>query len=263
VAEFDPNTPSIARVYDYVLGGKNNFAADRELADRLLVLIPKFAELAVENRGFLSRAVTWAANQGIGQFLDLGCGLPTAPNTHESAQAVRDDARVVYVDNDPAVVDHLQGLPTENDPWVRFFDGDVRDVDAVLDGARAGLDLSAPVCLVAGYLLHFCPADTGRDMMGRYAAALAPGSCLVLSVLQGDGEAADEGMKTYSARAAAVYNHPVPDVVSFFGPLKLVPPGLVAARHWDPASDLPQSPPQGNHVIGGVGRKAQISPPWS
>jgi hypothetical protein len=255
VAGFDPNTPSVARVYDYVLGGDDNFAADRELADRLLVLIPKFGELAVENRGFLSRAVTWAANQGIGQFLDLGCGLPTPPNTHETAQAINRDARVVYVDNDPAVIDHLPAVLARDGQGVRFVGRDVRDVAAVLDGARAGLDLSAPVGLVAGYLLHFLTAAAGRDMLDGYAAVLAPGSCLVLSVLQGDGEAADEGMKAYSARAAPVYNHPVPDVVRFFGPLELVPPGLVAARHWHPGADLPESPPRGNHVLGGVGRK--------
>ena len=255
MADFDPNTPSIARVYDLVLGGKNNFAADREFAERLLALIPLVPVVAVENRQFLSRAVTWAANQGIGQFIDLGCGLPTSPSTHESAQAIDGDARVVYVDNDPAVVDHLPALLAKGAPGVRFVDSDVRDVAAVLDGARAALDLSTPVCLVAGYLLHFFTADAGRDMMGGYAAALAPGSCLVLSVLQGDGEAADEGMKTYSSRAAPVYNHPVPEVVSFFGPLELVPPGLVEARHWDAGSCLPNSPPRGNHVIGGIGRK--------
>jgi len=104
VTKFDPSTPSIARVYDYILGGKDNFQADRELADRLLTLVPLIAELVPENRQFLSRAATWVANQGIGQFIDLGCGMPTAPNTHESVQAIDRDARVAYVDNDPVVV---------------------------------------------------------------------------------------------------------------------------------------------------------------
>jgi O-methyltransferase involved in polyketide biosynthesis len=255
VAEFDPNTPSIARVYDYVLGGKDNFAADRELADRLLTLVPLISELAVENRKFLSRAVTWAANQGISQFIDLGCGLPTAPSTHESAQAIIGGARVAYVDSDPVVVSHLQALSAKGNPGVSVLDGDVREVPAVLDSVRADLDLSAPACLIVGYLLHFFTADAARDMVTKYAAALAPGSCLVLSVLQSDSEAADEGLNTYSAKAAPVYSHPVAEIASFFGPLELVPPGLVDARQWHPGWELPDPPPRTSHVIVGVGRK--------
>ena len=181
--EFDPTTPSIARVYDYVLGGKDNFAADRELADQLLGLVPLIAELAAENRQFLARGVTWAAHQGISQFIDLGSGLPTAPNTHESAQAVVGDARVVYVDNDPVVVAHLRALLAQGNPGVSVVDGDVRDVPAILDGVCTSLDLSAPACLVVGYLLHFFTAGAARDLVTRYAAALAPGSYVVLSVL--------------------------------------------------------------------------------
>jgi O-methyltransferase involved in polyketide biosynthesis len=256
VAEFDPNTPSIARVYDCVLGGKDNFAADRELADRLLALVPLIAELAVENRQFLARAVTWAANQGIGQFIDLGCGLPTAPNTHESAQAIISDARVAYVDNDPVVVNHLRALLAKGNPGVSVVDGDVRDVAAVFDGVRAGIDPSAPACLVVGYLLHFFTAEAARDLVARYAAPLAPGSCLVLSVLHADSEAADEGLGTYSSKAAPVYSHSVPEIASFFGPLELVPPGLVDARQWHPGWELPNPPSRDSHVIVGVARKS-------
>jgi hypothetical protein len=106
--EFDPKTPSIARVYDYLLGGKDDFAADREAGDRLIAVFPAVVEAARENRQFLARAVTWVANQGVGQFIDLGCGMPTAPNTHETAQAIRPDARVVHVDNDPIAVSRLR-----------------------------------------------------------------------------------------------------------------------------------------------------------
>ena len=252
---FDPNTPSIARVYDYVLGGKDNYAADRELADRLLARVPLIAELAVENRQFIARAVTWAANQGIGQFIDLGCGMPTAPNTHESAQAIIGDARVAYVDNDPVVVSHLRALLAQGNPSVSVVAGDVRDVAAILDGVRADLSLSAPTCLVVGYLLHFFTPGAARDLMARYTAALAPGSCLVLSVLHANSQAARDSLSTYSSEAAPVYSHPVPEIASFFGPLELVPPGLVDARRWRPDWELPSLPPRENQVIAGVARK--------
>src|SRR5580700_6073711 len=108
VADFDPTTPSIARVYDYLLNGKDNFAVDREVADKLLAVAPIAALVMRENRQFLARAAGWAAKQGIGQFIDLGCGMPTAPNTHQSAQAVADDAQVAYIDNDPVVLTHLR-----------------------------------------------------------------------------------------------------------------------------------------------------------
>jgi O-methyltransferase involved in polyketide biosynthesis len=256
VPKFDPNTPSIARVYDYVLGGKDNFAADRELGDQLLASLPMIAEQAAENRQFLARAAAWAASQGIGQFLDLGCGLPTAPNTHESVQAVSGDARVAYVDNDPIVVNHLHATFVKGNPRVCVVDGDVRDVAAILDGVRAGLDLSAPACLVAGFLLHFFTADAARDLMARYTAALAPGSYLVISVIRpAQTEAVEDSLDTYSAKAAPIFNHPLPDIASFFGDLELVPPGIVNGRQWRPGWDLPGAPRADNFVVVGVARK--------
>jgi len=258
VAKLDSNIPSIARVYDYVLGGKDNFAVDRELANRLIALVPLIPEVAKENRQFLARAVTWAANQGIRQFADLGSGLPTAPNTHESARAAAPDARVAYVDNDPVVVIHLNALLANGNPGVSVVNADVRDVAATLDGMRASLDLSAPVCLVVGYLLHFFTAGAAADLMARYTAALPSGSCLVLSVLHATGEAADEGLSTYSSEAVPVYSHSLPEIASFFGPLELVPPGLVDARLWHPAGPLTGLSPRECHVIAGVARKGRL-----
>jgi hypothetical protein len=153
--DFDPSTPSIARVYDYLLGGQDNFAADREAGERLIAVFPAVVEAARENRQFLSRAVTWAANQGVGQFLDLGCGMPTAPNTHQTAQAVNPDARVAYVDHDAVALGHLQALVAAGRPGVTVVDGDVADPDAILGPAFAGLDPAAPTCLMMGLLLHF------------------------------------------------------------------------------------------------------------
>lgn len=256
MTKFDPATPSIARVYDYVLGGKDNFAADRELGDQLLTLLPLIAEQAVENRQFLARAGAWAASQGIGQFVDLGCGLPTVPNTHESVQAVDGDARVAYVDNDPVVVSHLDALVAKGNRGVSVVDGDVRDVTAILDGVRASVDLAAPACLVAGFLLHFFTADAARDLMARYTAALAPGSCLVVSVIHVDEtEAADQGLGVYTSKAAPIYSHSLPDIASFFGQLELVPPGIVNGRQWRPGWELSNPPRRDNYVVAGVARK--------
>lgn len=256
MAEFDPSTPNIARVYDYVLGGKDNFAADRELGDLLLAILPPIAEQSLQNRQFLSRAAAWAASQGIGQFIDLGCGLPTEPNTHESVQAIIGDARVAYVDNDPVVVTHLRAQFADDNPGVSVVAGDVRDVATILDGIRAGLDLSAPACLVAGFLLHFFTADAARDLTARYMAALAPGSYLVVSVIHPDEtEAANEGLSTYSCTTAPIYRHPLPDIASFFGSLELVPPGIVNAWRWFPGWELQNAPRPDNYVVAGVARK--------
>jgi len=262
VADFDPNTPSIARVYDLVLGGKNNFAADREFAERLLALIPMVPVVAVENRQFLSRAVTWAAEQGISQFIDLGCGLPTSPNTLESARAVDGEARVVSVDNDPVVINHLRALVAKRNPGVTVVDSDVRDWGAVLSAARAALDLSEPVCLVAGCLVHFFTTDAARTLIARYTAELVPGSCLILSAFHADGDDSDAGLGMYSSKTAPVYNHPVPEFASFFAPFELVPPGLVDTRRWRPQWDLVDQDDRDFYVLAGVARKALPGEPF-
>jgi len=256
VPGFDPRKPSIARVYDYLLGGKDNFAADREMGDKLVAVFPPAADLVPENRQFLARAVTWVANQGVSQFIDLGCGMPTVPSTHESAQAVIPGARVAYVDNDPVVVNHLSARFAKGNPGVSSVDGDVRDVAAVLGAVRANLDLTAPACLVIGYLLHFFTADAARDLTASYLAELAPGSLLVVSVLHTDSDAADEGLSAYSSATAPVYSHPAAEVASFFGPAELVPPGLVDARHWHPDwADAISLAPRNSVVMAGVARK--------
>jgi O-methyltransferase involved in polyketide biosynthesis len=255
VPAFDPNTPSIARVYDYLLNGKDNFAADREVAERLLAVAPLTAEVTRENRQFLARAVTWAANQGIGQFIDLGCGMPTAPNTHRTARAVAPGARVAYVDNDVVVLSHLRALAAKGDPGVTVVGGDVREPTAILDAVAAGIDLSAPACLLLGFLLHFSAPDAARDLVASYVAALAPGSYVVLSVGRADSDKTSAGFGTYSAAAAPVYNHSVPEFASFFGPLELVPPGVVDAREWRPDWEQTVSlPPRDGQVIVGVAR---------
>jgi O-methyltransferase involved in polyketide biosynthesis len=256
VADFDPAIPSIARVYDYLLNGKDNFAVDREVAEKLLAVVPFSAEVMRENRHFLARATRWAASQGISQFIDLGCGMPTAPNTHGSAQAVLSEPHVAYVDNDAVVLAHLRALAAKGNPGVTVVDGDVREVAATLAAVRASIDLSRPACLLMGALLHFFPPAAARDLVAGYVAALAPGSYVVLSVGRGDGDAADEGFAAYSSGGAArSYNHSVADFTSFFGDLDLVPPGITDARQWhpDPGEEGP-FPPRAGYTIAGVGR---------
>lgn len=257
--DFDPHTPSIARVYDYFLGGKDNFAADREVAERQIAIAPLIPVIAVENRRFLARAVTWVANQGVAQFIDLGCGMPTVPNTHESARAVIGDARVAYVDNDQVVLSHLKAMVANGRPGVSVVAGDVSEVATIIDGVRSEIDLSAPVCLIMGYLLHFFAPEAAGNLVADYMARLAPGSYLVLSAIHADSEAADEGFGGYSSAVASVYNHSIPDFTGFFGSLDLVPPGVVDARKWQPAWEEPLNiQKREGCVLAGVARVARV-----
>ena len=255
MADFDPSAPSIARVYDYLLDGKDNFAVDRDVALKLLAVAPIAADVMRENRQFLARATRWAAENGISQFIDLGCGMPTAPNTHQTAQAVTPGAHVAYVDIDAVVLAHLRALAAQGNPDVTVIDGDVREVAAILGAIGPGIDLTRPACLSMGALLHFFPPDDAQDLVARYAAALAPGSYVVLSVGRADGDEESRGFGTYSSTGApTVYNHSVAEFAGFFGPLTLVPPGVVDAREWPPDSERAPLPPRPGQALVGVAR---------
>jgi O-methyltransferase involved in polyketide biosynthesis len=252
VADFDPTTPSIARVYDYFLGGRDNFAADRELAQRLIGVFPPIPVTVRENKRFLERAVNGIAGQGTGQFIDIGCGLPTSPSTHDSARIHNVDARVAYVDMDPIVLSHLRGLPAREQAGLTIVDGDVRNAEKVLAGVSEGLELSAPTCLIMAALLHFFPVETGRELVARYAAALAPGSYVVLTMGLADGPAADRFFDLYSRGPAPLYKHSAEDFASFFGDLPLLPPGVADARSWRPGWPMVSVPPkrEGEMIVG-------------
>ena len=254
MAEFNPSVPSIARVYDYFLGGKDHFASDRALADRMIEMAPLAPVITRENRRFIVRAVTWAATQGIGQFIDLGCGMPTAPDTLESARGVIADARVAYVDNDPVVLSHLSARVAKGTPGVTVVAGDVREVPVILDGVQAGIDLSAPVCLIMGFLLHFFTADAARDLVARYTAALPSGSLLILSAIHVDTTGSDEGFAGYSTAVAPVYNHSVAEFASFLDSLEILPPGVVDARMWCTRTGAPDPLQRDQYAIVGVAR---------
>ena len=185
-ALFDTSTPNIARVYDYWLGGKDNYAADRAEAERLIAVYPRLPFLARQSRLFLARAVQWLAKQGVTQFLDLGCGLPTGQNTHEVAQAVHPDCRVVYADADPIVVAHARALL--QGPGVTAIRGDIAEPDAILAEVRAQrlVNLAEPTAVILAMVLHFFDAATASEIVTTFARAVTPGSYIVLSVGSGD-----------------------------------------------------------------------------
>ena len=189
---FDPTKPNIARVWDYWLGGKDNFAADRELAEKMLAVHPPTARMARENRQFLGRAVGYVAARGVRQFIDVGAGLPTALNTHDIAQHVDPQARVAYVDNDPIVISHAGGLLAKS-PGVIAVPGDMRDPGRILaDPVLTGLiDLAEPVCVILSAILHFADAGKARDVAATFAKAVVPGSYLIISC--GSGSRSEGG----------------------------------------------------------------------
>jgi O-methyltransferase involved in polyketide biosynthesis len=203
---FDSTRPNVARVWDYWLGGKDNFAADRELAQKLLDVHPPSAQMARENRRFLGRAVSYVAGRGIWQYIDVGAGLPTALNTHDIAQQVNPRARVAYVDNDPMVISHARGLLARS-PGVIAVPGDMRDPGHILADPKLAelIDLSRPSCVILSGVLHFLDAPTARDVAAAFAGAIAPASYLIISV--GSGNPTEGSTFTSAYSAARVYIH--------------------------------------------------------
>ena len=252
---FDASRPNMGRVYDYWLGGKENFAADREEAERLLEIYPQLRDLVRENRQFVTRAVTWAAQQGIGQFIDLGAGLPASPAVHATARAVLPSARVIYVDNDPVVLAHARALLATGD-GVAAVAADLRDPEAVLTDPemRAVIDLAEPVCVILGAVLHFLDADAARAVTAGYARLIAPRSCLVISAASYDDEAFGKRLSA-EYTAGQFFNHPHADIVSFFAGLELVGPGVAEAQTWRAWMPEPVLRRREGHVLAGVGRK--------
>ena len=238
MAEFDVNAPSIARVYDYWLGGKDNFASDRELGDKLLAQFPPTADIVRENKQFMRQAVAWVTEHGVAQFIDLGAGLPTSPSTQAVAQAIRPDARVAYVDNDPVVVAHLRALLAHGASGVTVADQDIRDVGTVLAAVSDNVDLRQPVGLLLGSLLHFFPVEEGHKMLDGYVAALAPGSYVVVSVGRSGGEGSERFIDTYRQGGVPLHYYSADAIDALFTDLELVPPGITEARAWgvDPAT---------------------------
>ena len=265
-AEVDLAHPSVARVYDYYLGGSHNFESDRAFAEKALDAYPEMRAISRENRDLLRRMVRHLSAEGIDQFLDLGSGIPTEGNVHEVAQATNPDARVVYVDRDTVAVLHSRHLLEGNDRATAVL-ADEREEPRVLDlAAQAGIDFARPVALLALALFHFFP-DTDRpaDLTARYIAALAPGSHLAVS------HGSRTGPSAFDALAQVYDGDDSPNVVrlrtpeeirALFGDLELIEPGIVPSTRWrpDPSDDPDPSDeeaeiPDDYPVHAGAGRK--------
>ncbi len=230
-----------ARVYNYWLGGKDNFAADREAAERAIAANPGIVADVRANRAFLARAVGYLASScGISQFLDIGTGLPTASNTHEVAQAAAPRARIVYVDNDPIVLAHARALLTSTvEGATAYIDADLRDASAILAGARQTLDFSQPVALMLLIVLHMIPdADDPFGIVARLMDALPSGSHLVLAHPASDIHAAKMAEMTrrvnerMSGPQATMRDRAA--IARFFDGLDLLEPGVVQPQQWRP-----------------------------
>jgi len=240
---------------DIYYSGKDNFPADRGEADTLLAIYPPLAEMARENRAFIAKTVTWAACQGIGQFLDPGVGLPTALTVDRIARMTLPAARVAYVDLDPIVLSHARALLAA--PVVAAVAADLRDPASVLSDPdlRAVLDPAEPACIIFGVVLHFLDAGTAREVTAGYARLIVPGSCPVISCA-----AFDDGVNL-AKRLAAEYtagqfiNHSREDVRSFFVGLEMVGPGVSEAATWRPWQPQPVLRRRDGHVLAGVARR--------
>jgi hypothetical protein len=256
---FDPSVAHIARVYDYWLGGKDNYAADRVAGDAAIEAYPYVAAGVRANRAFLARVVRYLAGEAdIRQFLDIGTGIPTANNTHEVAQAVAPDSRVVYVDNDPVVLCHARALLTSGPKGATaYIDADFRDAGQILEGAGQILDFSRPVAIMLIAILHLIDdeADPYRTVT-KLISAVAPGSYLAISHLSSDIAAAARAEATKRLRQLMHEKQTLrsrDEVASFFTGLELVEPGLVRIPEWRPVNEADARSPSA--LWGGVARK--------
>jgi trans-aconitate methyltransferase len=256
---FNTSVPNVARIYDHLLGGKDNFDVDRQAAGRLLRAVPDAAVAARQNRDFLRRAVGFLAGGcGIEQFIDIGTGLPTRGNVHEIAQQFTPDARVLYVDNDPVVVTHAQALLADNATTVAI-NRDLRDADQILrhPALRALIDMDAPVAVLLVAVLHFVKdSDGAYEIVERLNGAMAPGSYLVVSHVTGDdlpAEATERARDLYEKSTAPGVARTRREIARFFDSLELVSPGVVNVSSWRANSAAPQ--PGRTIFYAGVGRK--------
>jgi hypothetical protein len=263
-AGIDTSVPNVARIYDYILGGKDNFAADREAAQQLLAALPDIAGTVRDNRLFIGRVVRFLAGEaGIRQFLDLGAGLPTQDSVHEMAQAIAPDARVVYIDSDPVACSHGQALLGPRDR-VGFALGDLRRPAEILRHPEvlARLDFSQPVGVLCACALHFVPdEDDPHQIIAGYRDALAPGSYLAIThgisaaTPDDDPDGAVESVRNvYRNASAQIHVRPVKEIARFFDGFEILDPGVVWMANWRPD---PGTWPAGrpDSLYGGVGRK--------
>jgi S-adenosyl methyltransferase len=261
MAQFDTGVPHSARVYDYLLGGKDNYAADRQAGEHLLQAYPNLAFTVRANRAFLARAVRFlVTDMGIRQFLDIGTGIPAASNTHEVAQAAAPDSRIVYVDNDPIVLAHAQALMGSTPEGAcDYLDADMHDPGTILSAAARTLDFTRPVAVMLVGIMQFAGDEAeAREIVGRLMAACAPGSFLTIShpASDIDAEQFGEATRRFNEAAPEAEQMTLRDraaVARLFSGLDLVPPGLVRVAEWRPDSELQAASP--GALWAGIARK--------
>ncbi|MFI8087661.1 SAM-dependent methyltransferase [Streptomyces sp. NPDC086080] len=258
--EIDTSRPHPARMYDWYLGGKDNYPVDEAMGRQMLALDPRVPVMARVNRAFMQRATRWLAGQGVRQFLDIGTGIPTEPNLHQVAQKIQPDARVVYCDNDPIVLAHAAALLRGTDAGVtEYLQADVRDPEAILEGARKVLDFNEPVALSLIALLHFVPDEDGaHELVRRLVDALPPGSHLVITHATSDFTPEESAAATEKLRAAGVTLalRSREEFTRFFDGLDLAAPGVQVPQEWHPELGEPV-PGQGDGIIPGYGAVAR------
>ncbi len=255
---FDTRVAHLARVYNYWLGGKDNFAADRKAGDQALQAFPMLAYSVRANRAFLARVVrVLAVKHGIRQFLDIGTGIPTADNTHEVAQSVAPDSRIVYVDNDSIVLSHARALLSSSPEGAcDYVDADLRDTKTILDQAARTLDFSQPVAVMLIAILHCIPdSDDPYGIVAQLLDGVPSGSYLALSHPAKD--IGGEGHSEMHRRVNPLLSAPMTlrtkaEITGFFDGTELLEPGVVVAAEWRPDSELEARTPAS--VWGGVGR---------
>jgi hypothetical protein len=243
--EIDTSKAHSARVYDYLLGGKDNYPPDREAAEQLIKISPLVPLVLRQNRLFMHRLTRYlAAEEGMTQFLDIGTGIPTSPNVHEIAQRANPAARVVYVDNDPIVLAHARArLTSSPEGKVVYMHADMRADETIMTAPdmASTLDLSRPVALLIISTLHFIlDATEAGELLDRYVARLAPGSFLALSVLTGDTKSPDQRDQAISeldARGIKVLLRTHAETTALFDGLELVQPGVVRVNEWRPDAE--------------------------
>jgi O-methyltransferase involved in polyketide biosynthesis len=256
--KIDTQVPHSARIWNYWLGGKDYYPVDQEAGEAFCEIYPDIVEVARAVRYFLARAVRHLAGEaGIRQFLDVGTGLPTADNTHEVAQRVAPETRIVYVDNDPLVLVHARALLTSRPEGAcAYVDADVRDPDRVLDAAAATLDFNQPIALMMlGILGHVADDEEARSIVRHLVGALPSGSYLTLSDGANTSKAREEAHQRYARTGAVPYRLRSPEqITAFFDGLELLEPGLAPVSQWRP-DPSPFGPPRHVDTFGGVGRK--------
>ncbi|MFD4032462.1 SAM-dependent methyltransferase [Streptomyces sp. NPDC058637] len=257
----DTSKPHPARMYDWFLGGKDNYPVDEAMGRQMLAVEPGVPVMAKVNRAFMHRATRWLAGQGIRQFLDIGTGIPTEPNLHQVAQRAEPTARVVYCDNDPIVLAHAEALLSGTpEGAIDYVQADARDVDAILEHASRTLDFTEPVALSLISLLHFLSDEDGAyELVDRLTGVLAPGSHVVISHLTADfhPEEARKVDEMYRKNTLTLAPRDRAQFAAFFEGLEVVEPGIVAAEAWHPELGDP-IPGQEDIVSAGyvaVGRK--------